>query len=88
MELDIAGIGGLVLMVYGLGLAIWEMFTDHNADTAIAGIALSCLGADFILLYLIHVNYLELGILTCTLAVCFTLPIFLTFVRGIIPHKL
>lgn len=88
MALDLVGFGSAILMLMGLGIATWQMFADQNTDVAVAGLALCFLGADFTLLYLIRVEYLEWGILTYTLFGCFSLIVILTGIRGIIPDKL
>lgn len=84
----IVGIGGFALMIVGIGVAIWQMFADRDSGTAMIGLVLGYVGADFTLLYLVHVGYLEWGIPTYTLLGCFSLIVFLTLVRGIVCHRL
>lgn len=89
--MEICGIGGFTLMVLGCALCVAAPFANKTRDAEVAaetGILALCLGAEFDLLYLVHVGYLEPGAFTYALFACFTSVIFLTFVRGIIPHKL
>lgn len=91
MELvSIVGIGGGIMMVAGIILCGIMAFLakDSSGSAFDGGLMMFCLGAEFVLLYLIKVDYLELGPIVYILFGCLTLVILLTFVRGIIPHKL
>ena len=81
------GIGSNVLMLAGLGVAIWQLFVKHDVDTAMIGLAFCSIGADFAILYLIRMGYLEWGILSHILFGCFSLITVVVAIRLLINRK-
>ena len=90
MELaNVVGIGCFVLMVAGTVFCCYLIMSDEELSYAAVdgGLMIACLGAEFILLYLIKVGYIEMGPIVYILFGCFTLIIILAFIHGVIPRK-